>query len=444
MNELLRAWWPLTLSWFCLSFEAVLVTFCIGRLPDSTVQIAAFSGIVYPVICLLESPIYSLLSTANALCENREAYRRTLRYSLALCGFSAGLQLLFVVPPIYRLCMHELLQTPQAVDDASFGAFLVLLPSAILVGIRRFYQGLLVRFGLASLVGKGSMLRIGGMAVFLGLCLWFPYLPGAVAGAIACLVGVSLEAYYAFRTARCVMDDYLADEEPAACTVTLRAFVRFYMPLAFTSLLMCIAQPAVASGINRAPMPLDSLVVWPVAWQLIVLLGAAGAALPDLTVSFLARGFPLETFNLFVKRLVIAVASLTAIVVFSPLCSAWFGIVMKLPSELWGLGRGTLIGVALVPLFRVGISALVGRFLNERDTLPITEGMVVFLLTLGVLLPLGVVICWHWDLPGTAAGALASTVATAAQAWWMAYRLRHRFGWRTVFESRALRPGSLQ
>lgn len=433
MGELLRAWWPLTLSWLCLSFEAILVTFSLGRMPDSTVQIAAFSGIVYPVICLLESPIYALLSTANTLCEDRESYRRTLRYSLGLCAVSSVLQILFVIPPIFDFCMGSLLKTPVEVQQASYGAFLLLLPSSILVGVRRFYQGLLVRFGLASLVGRGSMLRIGGMVAFLLVCVWTHWLSGAVAGSGACLVGVSFEAVYAYRTARSAMAENLTDGEAGVSLVTLSSFTRFYLPLAMTSLLLCLAQPTIASAMNRAPLPLESLVVWPVAWQLAVLLGAAGSALPDLTVSFLSRGMPQETLDRFVRWLMVGVAMLVAVIALSPLSTLWFGAVMKISPELWGMGWWTLLGVTAVPVLRCRLNQLVGRFLYERETLPITEGMMAYLGGLALLLVVGVPVCHYWSLPGTAAGAFAATLATAAQVGWMAYRHTHRFEWKKLF-----------
>ena len=42
---MLATWWPLAASWLLMGIEMPLVTAVMGRLPDETVQLAAYGGV---------------------------------------------------------------------------------------------------------------------------------------------------------------------------------------------------------------------------------------------------------------------------------------------------------------------------------------------------------------------------------------------------------------
>ena len=431
VRALYQAWWPLSLSWLCLSFEAIVGTAAVSRMPDKTLQLAAFASVVYPVTCFLESPIYGLLSTANTLCVDRASLRKALLYSVVISGFCSFLQLLFVLPPIYRFMMEDVLKAPAEVIEASYLPMWLMLPTSILVGLRRFYQGVLVRLNGAKKVGRGSALRIGSMAVFLLFCVKFNLFSGAVAGTLGCVVGVIVETLYAYLCARRPIREMLPEHDAAYPDLTPLSFARFYTPLAFTSMLTLLIQPIIVAGINRSPDPLTSLVVWPIAWQICIALCSISSALPELYVGFKTKalkepGASLVSFEYFTRTLLAMAIVSCMIIAVTPLARIWFEDLFELSSDLSYLATITFVAGSGYPIFRVLTNYRIGEFLYRRETFPVTEAIAVFLVVLAAAIFFGMPLTEKFGLSGATIGGCGVSLATAAQALWLWARGRVR------------------
>ena len=61
LGLVLATWWPLAASWLLMGIEMPLVTAVMGRLPDETVQLAAYGGVFFPISLAIEAPVIMLL-----------------------------------------------------------------------------------------------------------------------------------------------------------------------------------------------------------------------------------------------------------------------------------------------------------------------------------------------------------------------------------------------
>src|SRR5439155_22157250 len=129
---------------------------------------------------------------------------------------------------------------------------------------RRTQQGVLIRFDHSRAVTWGTMVRLGTLGAVLALGAWIGRVPGIVVGTSAVACGVIAEAVFAGVAVRPVCRGPLAAAPASVPPLTMRAFVRFYTPLALTPLLNFISLPLAAAAMSRMPNALESLAVWPV------------------------------------------------------------------------------------------------------------------------------------------------------------------------------------
>ncbi len=125
----------------------------------------------------------------------------------------------------------DIISLPRHVADLTYWAIVVLLPWPGAIGYRRFYQGILIRYGLTRRVAYGTILRIISMSAT-ALCFYlFLDLPGAVVGASALSAGVIVEAFasrlMSFRLLKEIKEKNETEE------LTYSDILKFYYPLGF-------------------------------------------------------------------------------------------------------------------------------------------------------------------------------------------------------------------
>src|SRR5690606_39011724 len=69
----LRQWWPLAGGWLLMTAELTVFAAIVARMPDPTVQLAAW-GVVFAVSTLVQAPSTALLPTATALARDRRTF----------------------------------------------------------------------------------------------------------------------------------------------------------------------------------------------------------------------------------------------------------------------------------------------------------------------------------------------------------------------------------
>src|SRR5262249_22624586 len=153
------------------------------------------------------------------------------------------------------------------------------------VAYRRMQQGVLIRFGHSRTVGIGTAVRLASYLVVLSLGLAIHRLPGIVVAAAAVIAGVVSEALYAGMRVRPVLRTPVAAASAVTPPLTMTRFVRFYLPLSVTPLILFLAMPMVTGTMSRMAQPLDSLAVWPVLNGLTFALRSAGFALNEVVVA---------------------------------------------------------------------------------------------------------------------------------------------------------------
>lgn len=251
-----------------MAVEGPFIAAVIARLPDEKYNLAAY-GVAFAFAVLTEAPVMMLMSAATALVKDGESYRRLRNFSRALGMGTTMLVIVILVPSVYRWLTLSVIEIPARVADLTYGALWFFLPWPAAIGYRRFLQGVLIRSNKTRLVALGTVVRLCAMGGAGVLGALFLRMPGAWVGTLALAVGVCAEAAAARVMAASTIRDLLGSvAEPAergGQALDYRGILHFYYPLALTSVMGIAVQPMLTFFMGRAPEPVDSLAVFPVA-----------------------------------------------------------------------------------------------------------------------------------------------------------------------------------
>jgi len=419
-RTVVATWLPLAASWLLMGLELPLVSAVMARLPQATVSLAAYGGVVFPCALLIESPIIMLLAASTAVCRDRPAYALVQRFMFVAAGSLTLLHALVAFTPLFDVVAGTLLGVPPETREPARLGLRLMLPWTLAIAYRRTQQGVLIRFRRPHAVTIGTAIRLAVNCAVLGIGARHGGLPGIAVGASAVACGVVAEAIYAGWAVRPVV----AREMPAIAAgspLTWRAFLHFYLPLSATPLIGFLAMPLSAAGMSRMPLALESLAIWPVLSGVTFTLRSLGFAFNEVVVSQLDHRFAVRTLRRFAVVLSAASSGVLLLAAATPLGVLWFGRVSALPADLAGLAARALWIMVPLPALAVWQSWWQGTLVHSRRTRGVTESVVVLLAA--TLLPLAIGVAFH-AAPGILFAAAAFTVGNGAQAAWLVRRSR--------------------
>ena len=186
---------PLMLNVVLWWSTPLIINSVLARTPEPDCSIAAFT-VVEAVAWFLTAPVGQLQHASLALVDRREAHQRVRLYAGGL-ALSVTLFLGFLAIPSIR---EAILWTgfrldPSLLEPAGL-AFPVAALYPALYGHRQYYQGLFVRVGCTTLVGRGAVLRIVVILAAAPLLLDLMGANGARLGVTLAVIGLVAEGVF--------------------------------------------------------------------------------------------------------------------------------------------------------------------------------------------------------------------------------------------------------
>lgn len=418
-RDILATWWPLAGSWLLMGLELPAISAAMARLPEGTVSLAAYGGIVFPLALIIEAPIIMLLAASTALCGDMASWRLVRRFMILTAGTLTLLHVLVAFTPLYDLLVGRLLAAPEAIRPAGRVGLMIMTPWTFSIAYRRMQQGLLIRFGKSHFVGLGTAVRLSANLIVIALGLTLKRWPGIVVGTTAVAAGVVSEALFAGFNSRSIRRGPLQAAPPPATPLTFPAFLHFYVPLALTSLLMLITMPIGSAAMGRMPGAVASLAVWPVVTGFVFTLRSIGFAYNEVVVSLLPRPGAVPALHRFAWRLAAASSGLLLVLAATPLGGFWFRRIMAIDPDLVPLARHGLWLAVLMPGLSAMQSWYQGTLVYARRTRGVTEAVIVYLAASALLLGAAVI---FGRLTGLYAGLGAMVICTLLQTAWLRWR----------------------
>lgn len=401
--SILRFWAPLAAAWVMMAVEGPFLAAVIARLPEPEFNLAAY-GVAYAFALLAEAPVIMMLTATTALVDDAVSYRRLRAFTYGLIAVVTASLLLLLAPSVFSVLARDLIALPDEVARRTYGALWILLPWPGAIAYRRFHQGLLIRAGRPRLVAYGTALRVSAMTATALLLFFFAELPGAYVGTAALAVGVCVEAAATRLMARSTVSEIAHAPPPPDRVRPLpgqRDILRFYYPLALTSIIGLAVQPLLTFFMGRAPAPVESLATYPVVNALGFLFRSLGIAYQEVAITLMGpRHEHAPELGRFAIALGLATSAALALVALTPLAQLWYGTISGLSPELVGFAIPATLIMAPMPLLSVLLSWQRGIVIVAHTTRPVTWASVLEVATIAILFPL---LGWHLDMVGVSA-----------------------------------------
>ena len=378
-------WSPLALTWLMMAIEQPFLIAFIARLNDAKYNLAAF-GIAGSFAMIIESPIIMLMSASTALVTGRNSYRKLKRFTDILNAVITGIQLIFLIPPVFNYVVISLMEVPEDVAEIAHIALIIFIPWAASIGYRRFYQGILIRNNLTRRVTYGTLVRLS-VIVMVGLILYSAGVKGAYVGAGAMSLAVLLEAIATRIMVAPTLKVLIQKEDTENGNLNMRSITKFYYPLALTSILSIGVHPFVTFFLGRSSMPVESLAVLPVVSSLVFIFRSLGLSYQEVNIALIGK----EKQNYLILRnfamyLGLFVTVLISVLAFTPLADLWFINISGLSKELADLSYLPLKIMIVLPAMTVLLNFQRSSLLVNGTTGPISVATAVELIAIIVVM----------------------------------------------------------
>ncbi len=387
-----------------MAVEGPFLAAVIARMGESAVNLAAY-GVAYAFGLVTEAPVIMLLSASTRLARSRADYLRLRTFSVLLCGAVTLMLVFLLLPSVFKPLTTNLLGLSSEVAMHVRQALWLLLPWPAAIGMRRFYQGVLIAHHQPGRVAVGTTTRLLSMSLAAAFFWSFGSLPGASLGACALSTGVVAEALATRWLARQAICASLAQADGEVTMTSFGALSRFYLPLAMTPLIGLSVHPVVTFFLGHGQKPLESLAIMPVLYSLTFVFRALGLSFPEVAIKTLQDGeqnrLPVRRFAFY---LALALGCGLSLIAFTPLNVIWYATVSGLSPGLVSLAIPPLQIMALFPALTVAIGYQRAVLINGGVTFPVT--IATALEAFGIFTVLALLIIYS-SLPGVTAAALA-------------------------------------
>ncbi len=281
-------WLPLLSAWMMMAFEGPYIAAIIGRLPDVKVNLAGY-GIAYSVGLLVESPIIMLMSASTAMVKSRQSYIKLRNFSFFLIIILTLLILVILMKPVYHFIFVERLKLDERLQDVVYYAIAGLIPWSGAIGYRRFYQGIIIKYGKTRLVALGTFTRMSTIIVLALILKHFTSINSALLGTLTLSGAVIIEAIVTRIFAISPVKKVLGVEEKEE--LSYYDIVKFYFPMAMTPLIALAVPPLTTFALLKGKNPVESAAIMPVLNSLTFVFRAVGLSFQEVSIALMDKDF---------------------------------------------------------------------------------------------------------------------------------------------------------
>ena len=422
LGLIFRTWLPLAASWILMGAELPLLSAVVARLENPEIHLAAYSGIVFPLALVIESPVIMLLTASTALSRDQNAYEKLWKVMTTLGFVLTTLHILIAFTPLYdgvaKLLVRDADTLAKVLEPGRIG-LQIMTPWTWSIAHRRFHQGVLIRFGKASEVGWGTGVRLIADAAILAIGFTLAKYQGIVVATSAVAVGVIAEALYIRWKVQSILQGPLKEVKPKEPLITMREVILFYLPIAFAPTIGLLGQPILTGAMSRLPDPLITLAVWPTLNSLIFMLRSAGIAYSEVVIALLDNPNGRQQLKRFAVILSITLSAPLLILCLTPLIDIWFLKFIGIKPELAKIGKSALWFAVFLPAITTWGCYFEGILVHAKRSSPVTEAVVFFTSTLFIFL---FIVVLNRSMPGLNAAVCAMTLGSISQMLWLWWR----------------------
>lgn len=242
----LRFFWPLALTGSIGLTGALLKNFFLLEYPDGVRELAVFA-LAWSVFMPLQSAMWMVPQAVNVLVVDRTSLAKSVRFFGGVAVAMTGLLALLGFSPAGTWVLRQVYELDAAGLARIQDYLRWFVPLPVIMTLGQFLQGMLVRAGATGRTTAVEVVRMGVMASCLGAGLkleWDPMIAIIVSQLAADGVAIVLRLAVLWP-----LRGYWS--ETAGDEASYREIARFFMPIAFTTLMFSLGRPIVFGFVTQ-------------------------------------------------------------------------------------------------------------------------------------------------------------------------------------------------
>lgn len=194
-RQIFDFYWPLVLTSQMMTLAAPIINMGLGRAESPEQQLAGYA-VGFGLLVFLNSPLFPFVQTTAVLGVGGAARRSLLVKMLVLAVALAALELALALSQGGAALIGRLMGSTPAVSRIAQQVALVQWPIPVLITLRSFYNGIVMRHQNTKLISQATVLRLALLSALLFGVAAAGHLPGALLGGAALTLGIAGETAY--------------------------------------------------------------------------------------------------------------------------------------------------------------------------------------------------------------------------------------------------------
>jgi len=357
-RDLFSLFLPLALSGIFFPLAPPVINAALARTSTPELALAAYA-VVLSISRPFTIPLYSLRQVSTALAVDRDTLKHIRTLTLILGGCVSAVLFLLAVPPFYRFLTARVMGIPREIARIGPPVLTILAATPLLAVGRGYYQGILVRYGKAGPIGTGALGYLLVVALVMAAGVTWLRIEGALLAAFALLAGQVLYLILVWRPGRRIVSSRIPErvlEAPKAVR-TLRGTFFFYLPLAVSTVLTSVADPAIQAGMAQLPQAAASLAALPVCISLTWLAGTPLWNLQQVAIATVRDPQTYAAVRRFALMVSLLMGLVMGVIALPPVSEFVFGALIGVSGPVKHLAVSGFRWLAVTPLL-MGLRSL--------------------------------------------------------------------------------------
>ncbi len=342
-RQIFDFYWPLVLTSQMMTLTAPIINMGLGRSTDPKVQLAGYA-VGFGLLVFMNSPLFPFVQTNAVLGVGSAARRSLFRKQIGLASCISLLQLALVLTPGSETIFGKLMGSTPAVSELARKVAMVQWPIPLLITIRSYFYGLVMRHKNTRIISQATGLRLALLASIIFGAMGLNHMPGAILGAASLTVGIATEMIYiSVRGLRLVRRQAKGIDGPEPdAIVSWQRFMGFIGPLMVNAVTWSAMRPVLNAIVGRTADPDLAQASFGLVLPLLILSSSPLWAFNSTTVVLVKKREDLPTMLRFGLTTIALFIVSIAVVVWTPLRDL-------LLDRVFSLLPGQALYIAVVP-----------------------------------------------------------------------------------------------
>ena len=388
MKQIIYLWFPLLFAWFALNLEEVIyipIAASLGNIKDN---LAAFN-LAYSLVLLCESFLYPVLSGSNVFSSNKQKSKKFFKFTLSLALFFAAVILLCSTAAVSEFIFQKTMKLNFEITKLAAASLLIMSITPILVGYRRFFQGILIGHEKSKFITASSIARLLTI-IFTSFILAKFIHEGALIVSLGMISGMFVDALISRIACREFLKSMPQEKFAGNNKQGFKHLLYFYLPLGVSSMVLYLSLPIMNFFASYGAYPVESIASLGAVTAFMYLLKSFGVSFQEAVITIYNKS---SQHNSDLKRVMYYIFSLTLIVslivCFSKLINLYLYNASGLTVELTEFSIFPIQLLFFVPSLTVLISYFKGIFIKIQQTKVIFISAIIEIASLSIVLTIG-------------------------------------------------------